>query len=58
MPENRKGRRSERTKVRQARLDRSIHGEESVTFSGSIGVELNSKGPSCQLALNIKNFEF
>ena len=55
------GRRSGRTEVRQARLDRrSVHGEESVVFSGSIGVELNSEGgPSCQLAVNIKysNFE-
>ena len=39
------GRRSERTEVRQARLDRwRIHGEESVTFSGSISVELDSDG--------------
>ena len=39
------GRRSEETKVRQARLDRQcVHGEESVTFSGSISVELHSKG--------------
>ena len=29
----------------QARLDRqSVHGEESVAFSGSIGVELDSEG--------------
>ena len=29
----------------EARLDRrSIHGEESVVFSGSIGVELDSEG--------------
>ena len=35
------GRQSE---VRQARLDRrSVHGEESVEFSGSIGVELDSE---------------
>ena len=48
------GRRSERTEVREARLDRrSIHGEESITISGSIGVKL-VRGPSCQLALNIK----
>ena len=40
------------TEIRQARLDRRyVHGEESVTFSGSIAVEL---GPSCQLALNVK----
>ena len=39
------GKQSERTKVRQARLDRrSVHGEESVVFSGSIGVELDSEG--------------
>ena len=39
----------------QARLDRqSVHGEESVAFSGSNGVELD-RGPLCQLALNIKN---
>ena len=39
------GRRSERTEVRQARLDRQhVHGEESVVFSGSIGVELDSEG--------------
>ena len=39
------GRRSEWTEVRQARLDtRSIHGEESVMFSGSIGMELDSEG--------------
>ena len=48
------GRRSERTEVREARLDRrSVHGEESITISGSIGVKL-VRGPSCQLALNIK----
>ena len=36
---------SERTKVMHARLDRrSVHGEESVIFSGSIGVELDSEG--------------
>ena len=35
------GRQLERTEVRQARLDRrSVHGEESVVFSGSIGIEL------------------
>ena len=48
----------ERTEVRDARLDRlSVHGEESVAFSRSIGMELDSS--SCQLALNIKysNFE-
>ena len=39
------GRWSERTEVMEARLDRrSIHGEESVVFSGSIGVELDSEG--------------
>ena len=39
------GRQSEWTEVKQARLDRqSIHGEESVAFSGSIGVELDSVG--------------
>ena len=39
------GKQSERTKVRQARLDRrSVHGEVSVVFSGSIGVELDSEG--------------
>ena len=39
------GRRSERTEVREARLDRrSVHGEESAMFSGSIGVELDSEG--------------
>ena len=39
------GRRSEPTEVRQARLDRrSVHGEESVVFSGSISVELDSEG--------------
>ena len=39
------GRRSERTEVKQARLDRrSIHIEESVVFSGSIGVELDGVG--------------
>ena len=39
------GRWSEWTEVRQARLDtRSVHGEESVVFSGSIGVELDSEG--------------
>ena len=33
------GRRSEQTEVRQARLERRrVHGEESVAFSGSIGV--------------------
>ena len=52
-------RRSEQTEVRQARLDRrSGDGEESVVFSGSISVELDSEGPSCQLALNIKNLNF
>ena len=51
----REGRRSERTEVRQARLDRrSGDGEESVVFSGSISVELDSEGPSCQLVPNIK----
>ena len=51
----REGRRSERTEVRQARLDRrSGDSEESVVFSGSISVELDSEGPSCQLVLNIK----
>ena len=36
------GRPSERA---EARLDRrSVHGEESVVFSGSIGVELDSEG--------------
>ena len=36
-----KGKQSE---VRQARLDRrSVHGVESVVFSGSIGVELDSE---------------
>ena len=50
------GRRSERTEVRQARLDRrSVHGEESVVFSGSIGVELDSEG---SIARNIKNLNF
>ena len=38
MPENRK-------EGSQARLDRrSVHGEESVVFSGSIDVELDSEG--------------
>ena len=32
------------TEVRQARLDRRVHGEESVVFSRSIGVELDSEG--------------
>ena len=33
------------TEVRKARLDRrSVHGEESVVFSESIGVELDSEG--------------
>ena len=51
----REGRRSERTEVRKARLDRqSRDDEESVVFNGSISVELDSEGPSCQLALNIK----
>ena len=36
------GKRSERTTVRLDR--RSKHGEESVVFSGSIGVELDSEG--------------
>ena len=50
------GRRSERTEVRQARLDRrSVHIEESVMFSGSIGVELDSEG---SIARNIKNLNF
>ena len=39
------GRQSEWTEVRQARPDRQrVQCEESVTFSRSIGVELNSKG--------------
>ena len=39
------GRQSEWTAVREARLDRrSVHSEESVVFSGSIGVELDSEG--------------
>ena len=39
------GRWSERTEARQARFDRQhIHGEESVVFSGSISVELDSEG--------------
>ena len=45
------GRRSERTKVREARLDRrSVHSEESVVFTRSINVELDSEGsivPAC-----------
>ena len=50
------GRQSERTEVRQARLDRrSVHGEEFVVFSGSIGVELDSEG---SIAQNIKNLNF
>ena len=50
------GRWSERTEVRQARLDRrSVHGEESVVFSRSIGVELDSEG---SIARNIKNSNF
>ena len=46
------GRRSERTEIRQARLNRQrVHGEESsVVLNRSIGVE---RDPSCQLALNI-----
>ena len=55
------GRRSERTDVRQPRLDRRhVHGKESVAVSGSIGVKLDiySEGPSCQLALNIKHSKF
>ena len=45
-------RRRSRTEVRQARLDRRhVHSEESVAFSGSIGVEL-VRVPLCQLALN------
>ena len=40
----RRRRRSERTEVSQARVDRRrIYGEESVTFSRSIGVELDSE---------------
>ena len=39
------GRRSEGTELRQARLDRQhVHGEESVAFSRSIGMELDSEG--------------
>ena len=50
------GRRSEWIEVRQARLDRRcVHGEESVAFSGSISVELDSECLSCQLAMKIKN---
>ena len=50
----RTGKQSEQTEVREARLDRrSVHGEESITISGSIGVKL-VRGQSCQLALNIK----
>ena len=38
------GRRSERTDIRQARLDRQrVYSEESVAFNGSIGVELDSE---------------
>ena len=38
-------RQSEQTKVMQARLAKqSVHGEEFVVFSGSIGVELDSEG--------------
>ena len=45
---------SERTEVREARLDRrSVHGEESVVFSRSVSVKL-VRGQSFQLALNIK----
>ena len=48
----RTGRRSERTEVRKARLDRPrVYGEEDVT---SIGV----KGISCQITLNTTNLNF
>ena len=49
-------RRSERTEVRQARLNRQrVHGEESsVVLNRSIGVE---RDPSCQLALNINKLK-
>ena len=51
--------RLERVEVRQDRLDRRrIHGEESsAAFGRSIGVELYRRGPSCQLALNIRILE-
>ena len=39
------GRRSEQTEVTQARADRQhVPGEESVAFSGSISMELDSEG--------------
>ena len=52
------GRRSECTDVKQARLDRQrVHGEESVAFSGSIGVELDSEGSIMSTSTAHSNFE-
>ena len=53
------GRRSERTEVREARLDRrSVHGEESVMFCGSISVELDSEGSIVSTCTEHYKFEF
>ena len=52
------GRRSEWTDVKQARLDRQrVHGEESVAFSGSIGMELDSEGSIMSTCTAHSNFE-
>ena len=49
------GKQSEQTEVREARLDRrSVHGEESAMFSGSIGVELDSEGSIVSGCTDIK----
>ena len=49
-----------RSEVRQARLDRRVHSEESVAFSISIDMELDCEGVRhVNLhALNIKNSNF
>ena len=53
------GRRSERTEVREARLNRrSVHGEESVVFSGSIPMELDCEGSIVSACTEHYKFEF
>ena len=52
------GRQSEQTEVRDARLDRqSVHGEESVVFSRSISVELDSEGSIVSTCTEHLDFE-
>ena len=55
----RTGRKAIRADRRQARLDRlRVHGEEPVTFSESIGVELDSEGSIVSTCTEHKKFVF